>query len=153
MDFYRFDTPVGSMALAAEQGRIIRVFLPNSPTPRLMPRETPLLKRASEEILEYLSGTRRCFDLPLAPEGTGFQRQVWQALLEIPFGETRSYRQMAAQVGCPGGSRAVGSAAGRNPLPILIPCHRVIAADGSLGGYSGGTELKKALLTLESYVE
>ena len=153
MDFYCFDTPAGPMALASEADRLVRVWLPGSPVPMLMPRETPLLKRASDELLEYLSGGRRTFDLPLAPEGTGFQRKVWQALESIPFGETRSYGQVAEAVGCPGGARAVGGALRANPLPILLPCHRVVAADGSTGGYSGGAALKKRLLTLEGYVK
>ena len=153
MDFYCFDSPVGYMALAAEEGRLVRVYLPNAPTPRLMPRETPLLKKAAEELSAYLSGTRRSFDLPLAPEGTDFQKKVWRTLEDIPRGETRSYADVARAVGCPGGARAVGAALAANPLPILIPCHRVVGADGSPGGYSGGAALKKMLLLLEGYVK
>ena len=114
-----------------------------------MPHETPLLHRAKEQLLEYLAGERKKFDLPLAPHGTPFQQRVWNALQEIPWGETRSYKDIALAVDCPKGFRAVGMANRSNPLPIFIPCHRVIAADGSLGGYAGGLELKKALLTIE----
>ena len=153
MDFYCFDTPVGYMALAAEEDRLVRVYLPNAPTPRLMPRETPLLKKAADEILEYLSGTRKAFDLPLAPECTAFQQKVWQALEHVPFGQVRSYKELAEAVDCPEGFQAVGGALSANPLPILIPCHRVVGADGTPGGYSGGAELKKHLLTLEGYVK
>ena len=153
MEFFQFSTPIGVIALAADEEKqaITRLYLPNSPTPRLMPRETPLLARGRIQLLEYLSGMRRDFDLPLAPEGTPFLQQVWTELQRIPWGETRSYRELAVAVGCPRGFRAVGMANNRNPIPILIPCHRVVCADGALGGYTGGPELKKALLRLEGH--
>ena len=149
MDFWMFDTPIGYMALGAENGSLIRVYLPNAPTPRLMPRKTPLLERAEQQLQEYFRGDRKMFDLPLAPEGTDFQKRVWTALQTIPYGETRTYKQLASMANCPQGYRAVGMANNRNPLPILIPCHRVIGADGSMTGYTGGMELKRALLELE----
>lgn len=151
MDFFMFDSPVGLLAVAAEEEKIIRVYLPNTPTPRLMSRETPLLVRARDQILEYLAGTRRSFDLPLHAEGTPFQQTVWNALKEIPFGQTRTYQEIAQAVSCPRGAQAVGSALGENPLPILLPCHRVICSDGTLGGYAGGVSLKEALLQLEGF--
>ena len=149
MEFLLFETHLGYMALSEEEGHITRLYLPNTPTPRLMPHETPLLSRAREQLLEYLAGERKKFDLPLAPQGTPFQQKVWKALQEIPWGETRSYKDIALAADCPKGFQAVGMANHRNPIPIFIPCHRVIAADGSLGGYAGGLELKKALLTIE----
>lgn len=149
MEFSFFETPLGYMALGEEEGHITRLYLPTTPTPRLMPHETPLLSRAREQLLEYLAGERKEFDLPLAPQGTPFQQKVWKTLREIPWGETRSYKDIALAADCPKGFRAVGMANHRNPIPIFIPCHRVIAADGSLGGYAGGLELKKALLTIE----
>ena len=149
MEFLLFETHLGCMALGEEEGHITRLYLPNTPTPRLMPHETPLLSRAREQLLEYLTGERKKFDLPLAPQGTPFQQKVWKALQEIPWGETRSYKDIALAADCPKGFQAVGMANHRNPIPIFIPCHRVIAADGSLGGYAGGLELKKALLTIE----
>lgn len=149
MEFLFFETPLGYMALGEEEGHITRLYLPNSPTPRLMPHETPLLGRAKEQLLEYLAGERKVFDLPLAPQGTPFQQKVWNALRDIPWGETRSYRDIAVAVDSPKGFRAVGMANHRNPIPIFIPCHRVVGADGSLTGYAGGLELKKALLTIE----
>jgi len=152
MDFLLFDTPLGQMGLAAENGAITRLYLPNSPTPRLMPHPTPLLEAGQAQLLEYLTGERRAFDLPLAPRGTPFQEKVWAALLGIPWGQTRSYRDIALAVDCPRGFRAVGLANRRNPIPILIPCHRVVGADGSLTGYAGGLELKRALLELEGIV-
>ena len=149
MDFCLFDTPVGQMALAGEGDAISRLYLPGLPLPRLASRETPLLARGREELLEYLAGARRDFDLPLAPQGTPFQQRVWAALREIPYGQTRSYRELALAAGSPRGYRAVGMANHWNPIPILIPCHRVVGADGSLTGYAGGLELKRKLLELE----
>ena len=151
MDFFMFDSPIGYMALAAEDEKLVRVYLPNAPTPRLMPRETPLLARARDQILEYLNGARKDFDLPLAPEGTAFQQKVWAALREIPFGQTRTYQDISAAVDCPRGAQAVGNALADNPLPLLLPCHRVICSDGSLGGYAGGEALKERLLRLEGF--
>lgn len=149
MEFYSFETPLGHMALGEEQGAIVRLYLPNAPTPRLLSHSTPLLERGREQLLEYLGGSRRDFDLPLAPQGTSFQQRVWQALRDIPYGQTRTYRDIALAAGCPRGFRAVGMANHRNPIPIFIPCHRVVGADGSLTGYAGGLELKQSLLKLE----
>ena len=149
MEFLLFDTPLGSMALGEEEGAIIRLWLPGQPTPRLMSRETPLLGRGRQELLEYLSGERRDFDLPLQPKGTPFQLRVWNALRDIPYGQTRTYAQIAQAVESPRGFRAVGMANHHNPIPILIPCHRVVGADGSLTGYAGGVERKQRLLTHE----
>jgi methylated-DNA-[protein]-cysteine S-methyltransferase len=101
------------------------------------------------QLREYFAGKRAAFDLPLAPEGTAFQRSVWRQLQEIPYGETISYGELARRVGNPKASRAVGSANGANPVPIVIPCHRVIAGDGTLGGFGGGLLTKQTLLTLE----
>ncbi len=111
--------------------------------------ETPLLKEASAQLQAYFSQKLRVFDLPLHFESTAFRQAVWQALLTIPYGQTISYRALSERVGAPRAYRAVGNANGRNPLPIFIPCHRVIAHDGSLGGYSGGLGIKVALLSLE----
>ncbi len=109
----------------------------------------PLIERTRQQLDQYFDGTRRDFDLPLAPLGTAFQREVWLALAAIPYGQTLSYAQLAARVGRPAASRAVGAANGRNPLPIVLPCHRVIGADGSLTGFSGGLPIKRFLLQLE----
>ena len=111
--------------------------------------QTSLLQETEEQLNEYFAGVRREFDLPLAPRGTPFQQAVWQQLLRIPYGEVRTYGQLAAALGKPGASRAVGSACRRNPLCILIPCHRVVGADGSLTGYAGGLDIKEYLLELE----
>ena len=149
MEFWMFETPVGCMAVGEEDGALVRLWLPNQPMPRLMPHKTPLLERAQGQILEYFNGQRQVFDLPLSPVGTQFQQKVWKALLDIPYGETESYGELAARIGCPGGARAVGLANRNNPLPILIPCHRVVGAKGALTGYAGGVELKQRLLEHE----
>ena len=107
------------------------------------------MQAAEAQLGEYFAGRRRRFELPLAPQGTPFQRQVWQALAGIPYGATVSYAQLARQIGNPAGLRAVGAANGRNPLPIVLPCHRVIGADGELTGFGGGLPVKQFLLQLE----
>ena len=150
MEFWMFDTPLGTMAVGEEEGAIVRLWLPNTPKPRLMPHKTPLLERAEEQILEYLNGQRQEFDLPLAFMGTDFQKKVWKALRDIPYGQTERYGELAERIGCPGGARAVGMANRCNPLPILVPCHRVVGAKGQLTGYAGGLEMKRTLLELEN---
>jgi methylated-DNA-[protein]-cysteine S-methyltransferase len=112
---------------------------------------TPLLEKAAKQLDEYFNGKRKAFDLPLSPHGTDFQIRVWKTLQTIPYGQTRSYGQIAAQTGNPKASRAVGMANNRNPIAIIIPCHRVIGADGSLTGYAGGLELKQQLLEIEGF--
>lgn len=114
------------------------------------PRPSALTARARQQLADYFAGRRRDFDLPLAPHGTDFQRRVWAALATIPFGETRSYAEIAEQLHCRGGQRAVGAANGRNPLAIVVPCHRVIGSDGRLTGYSGGIGRKQWLLAHEA---
>ena len=150
MDLILFDTPVGAIGLEEENGAIVRLLLPGAPAPRIACHETSLLTEGKRQLLEYLAGKRREFDLPLAPKGTEFYRSVWRALEEIPYGETRSYRDIAQAVGRPKAVRAVGQANHNNPIPIIIPCHRVVGANGSLTGYGGGLDLKERLLRLEA---
>ena len=146
-----FDTPVGRIGIMEENGALTHLLLPGEAAPLdATPGETPLLRKAARELTEYFAGKRRAFDLPLAPAGTAFQKRVWDALAAIPYGETRSYGEVAARIGSPHAGRAVGGANHRNPLPILIPCHRVVGADGSLTGYGGGLHVKRALLVLEN---
>lgn len=150
MAWLRFGTPFGAMALEGEDA-LTRLWLPGSlPDLREREEETPLLRAAREELLSYFSGERRDFDLPLAPAGTDFQRAVWEALKAIPYSETRTYGEIAAAVGRPKAVRAVGQANHVNPLPIFLPCHRVVGKNGALTGYAGGLDLKRALLALES---
>lgn len=149
------DSPVGPLRLAAnDEGlRLIEFPQPRHRTPvgpDWFEGEHPLIERARMQLDEYFAGRRRRFDLPLAPHGTAFQRRVWQALAAIPYGETRSYAQLAATIGAPSATRAVGAANGRNPLPIVVPCHRVIGADGTLTGFGGGLPTKQFLLHLEA---
>jgi methylated-DNA-[protein]-cysteine S-methyltransferase len=115
----------------------------------LVHQATPVIERARQQLDEYFAGQRRDFDLPLDPRGTVFQRRVWQRLTSIAYGETTTYGALARELGDPGASRAVGLANGSNPIPIVIPCHRVIGADGSLTGFGGGLPVKAALLDLE----
>lgn len=147
-------SPIGPLVLVAENGAIIGLYM-NTPRHAVVrddwveSPDDPLLRRAAEQLAEYFAGSRREFDLPLAPRGTGFQARVWEELKRIPYGETISYGELARRVGDPNASRAVGLANGRNPVSILIPCHRVIGASGKMTGYGGGIERKIALLDLE----
>jgi len=143
-------TPLGPITICATAGFITDLWLPghNSHGEFLL-NETPLLSAASLQLLEYFHGRRRVFDLPLAPAGTEFQKRVWAALQHIPYGETRSYQDIAISINNPRACRAVGQANHSNPIPIFIPCHRVIGAQGHLVGYGGGLWLKAYLLELE----
>ena len=152
VDLILFDTSLGLMGLEEEDGALVSLRLPGRPVPRIACHETPLLSEGKRQVLEYLAGQRRVFDLPLAPRGTEFYRSVWRALEAIPYGETRSYRDIAQAVGRPKAVRAVGQANHNNPIPIIIPCHRVVGANGSLTGYGGGLDLKERLLRLEAGV-
>ena len=112
-------------------------------------KETPLLKETKQQLSEFFEGKRQAFDLPLAPEGTVFQKKAWEGLQTIPYGQTRSYKQMAELAGSPRGYRAIGLANNKNPIAIIIPCHRVIGSDGKLVGFGGGLDKKELLLNLE----
>ena len=154
MNLWYVNSILGPIRLAEENKALCAVeFCPDGvPELELLPRkvvQTSLLQETEEQLNEYFAGVRREFDLPLAPRGTPFQQAVWRLLLRIPYGEVRTYGQLATALGKPGASRAVGSACRRNPLCILIPCHRVVGADGSLTGYAGGLDIKEYLLELE----
>ena len=141
------NSPIGPLTLTERDGALVRLsFGAHGPCDP----PTPVLRRAIGQLNEYFAGTRREFDLPLAPNGTEFQLACWQALTEIPYGETRSYGEQAARIGRPDRARAVGAANGANPIAIIQPCHRVIGADGSLVGFGGGLETKRRLLDLEA---
>lgn len=150
----RHDSPIGPLLLAADDEGIRAIEFPENRHPvkrddHWREGRHPLLEHAKRQLDEYFSGNRRQFDLPLAPRGTTFQLQVWNALRTIPFGQTRSYAQQAQTIGKPKAMRAVGAANGRNPIPIIIPCHRVIGASGALTGFGGGLPTKRFLLQLE----
>lgn len=147
---YFYETAMGRVGIAAEDDAITNVFFGNTVTPKEYETvSTPLLERAAAQLTEYLAGQRRDFDLPLAPVGTAFEQEVWQALCRIPYGETKTYGEVAAELERPKACRAVGRANGLNPISIFIPCHRVIGAGGRLTGYAGGLEMKERLLRLE----
>lgn len=150
-----YTSPLGRMLLAAIGERLLGVWfddqahLPDLSACTSAP-DHPLLQRTAQQLTQYFAGQRRTFDVPLASvAGTPFQQAVWQALQDIPFGSTSSYGELAARIGKPAAVRAVGAAVGRNPLSIIVPCHRVIGASGNLTGYAGGLPRKTALLTLE----
>jgi methylated-DNA-[protein]-cysteine S-methyltransferase len=151
MRYSTLTTPIGELMLTADDdGALTGVNLPNRhPDPAGWVRDDELLADARRQLSEYFAGERTTFDLPLRPAGAPFQLRVWEALLRIPYGETASYGEIARGLGHPTASRAVGAANGRNPIAIVVPCHRVIGSNGSLTGYAGGLECKRALLDLE----
>ncbi len=147
------DTPVGPVTIAGDGQVITHVRMQDQAHPPAglegWVEDDAAFEGAVRQLREYFAGERTSFELELAPEGTDFQKRVWKALEDIPYGETRSYGQLAAAIGSPGAARAVGLANGRNPIGIVVPCHRVIGADGSLTGYGGGLDRKQVLLELE----
>lgn len=138
------------LSCGVEDGAVERLsFGKRDPTPDPPPEAVRLWKQVEEELAKYFAGERRAFDLPLRFSGTEFQRLVWEELLKIPYGETRSYGEIVSLIGRPGAARAVGAACHANPICILIPCHRIVGASGALTGFGGGLWAKKRLLTLE----
>jgi methylated-DNA-[protein]-cysteine S-methyltransferase len=150
----RVASPVGILRLLASDEALVGVYFEEhrgTPAVEARPvRSRPILDRAERELAEYFAGTRTRFTVPVEARGTAFQRAVWGALREIPFGERRSYAELARAVGRPRAVRAVGAANGKNPLSIVVPCHRVVGSDGSLTGYAGGLAAKERLLALET---
>ena len=144
---FSYETKLGSVTIIEEDGALLAITTHR--TYEGIEQETPLTKEAFRQLSEYLLGERKSFDLPLNPRGTVFQQQVWKALCDIPYGETRSYKQIAEAIGNPKAVRAVGMANNRNPLLIVVPCHRVIGANGKLVGYGAGIDKKEFLLKLE----
>lgn len=149
------ETPVGALQIAVDaDGKLVEVLLPNRRPTALSSGQLPTaaergMRAARAQLSEYFAGKRREFDLPLEPAGSPFERQVWKRLLTVPYGVTTSYGAIASELGLINGARAVGRANGANPIPIVIPCHRVIGSNGELTGYGGGLPLKRALLELE----
>lgn len=151
MNFYAYNTSIGKIGIGEEDGYITNIYL----TPETFPRnvkvfESDVIKEAGRQLKAYFSGDLVEFNLPLRPEGTEFMKKVWNALCSIPYGETASYKDIAVKVNSPKGYRAVGNANNKNPLPIVIPCHRIIGTDGKLVGYAGGMDMKEKLLNLEN---
>jgi methylated-DNA-[protein]-cysteine S-methyltransferase len=151
-----FESPIGGMLLAATGKGLSGIYFdrqkhfPGKDSAWKHDPDNPHLKRAKRQLAEYFAGKRRQFDLALDPSGTGFQKRVWKAISGVPYGETISYGELARRAGFPAGARAAGAATGRNPIGIVVPCHRIVGSDGSLTGYAGGLEKKRALLALEA---
>ncbi|MDD3270128.1 MAG: methylated-DNA--[protein]-cysteine S-methyltransferase [Syntrophomonadaceae bacterium] len=147
---YFYPSEIGKIGIAAEDNFITNLYFSGEPIPQdAVIQETEILKEAGNQLQAYFSGQLKVFILPLAPTGTEFMRRVWQSLQTIPYGETRSYQEVAQSIGNKKAYRAVGQANNRNPLPIFIPCHRVIGANGKLIGYGSGLDIKAKLLELE----
>jgi methylated-DNA-[protein]-cysteine S-methyltransferase len=153
-----FDSPVGELKIVASEKGLVAILWPTDDPARVRlitlveDTQHPILLEAERQLRAYFAGKLRTFNLALDPRGTAFQKRVWEALLTIPFGETRSYAQIAKQIGTPTAYRAVGAANGKNPLSIVAPCHRVIGSNGGLTGCAGGLAAKQKLLTMESGV-
>lgn len=150
------DTVIGKLYIAETDGALSHLlFVQDDADAEQYKAEgmnSPVLEEVRDQIISYLAGTRTSFDLPLSPKGTPFQERVWKALLTIPYGQTISYKELAVRAGNPKACRAVGMANNRNPIALIIPCHRVIGADGKLVGYGGGLPLKEHLLRLEGVI-
>lgn len=155
--FYKeINSPVGILKLVASDEALVAILWEKEKLGRVrldemeLSNKHPILVKTETQLKEYFKGQRKVFDLPLAAIGTSFQQQVWNELCEIPFGETRSYGELATKMGSPKASRAVGAANGKNPISIVVPCHRVIGKNGKLTGFAGGLGVKEILLKLES---
>jgi len=150
-----FESPHGQMLLVADGEGLCGVYFEGQKYhPQIAPEwrrdaSHPLLHQAKRELIEYFGGERERFETALAPKGTSFQRAVWKAISTVRFGETISYGELALRAGCPGSARAAGAATGRNPITIIVPCHRIVGSNRSLTGYAGGLDRKRALLALE----
>jgi methylated-DNA-[protein]-cysteine S-methyltransferase len=149
LDRMTIESPLGLLCLIARGDELAGVYLQDQTSPEASERTTAPLVRTARQLAEYFAGDRQTFDLPIAPRGSGFQERVWRALLAIPYGTTWTYGELARAIGRPAASRAVGSANAANPISIIVPCHRVIAASGALTGYAGGLAAKQWLLSHE----
>jgi methylated-DNA-[protein]-cysteine S-methyltransferase len=154
-----YESPHGRMLLVANDEGLSGVYFDGQ---KYLPKVDPewrrdarhaLLRQAKRELAEYFGGERERFETALAPEGTPFQRSVWKAISKVGFGKTITYAELARRAGYPGSARAAGAATGRNPISIIVPCHRIVGSDGSLTGYAGGLDRKRALLALESGIQ
>lgn len=157
--YSRFDTPLGPVVAVAEEGGLVHVDFVGARYERpigpdwIDDPEAPALAACREQLAEYFAGARTRFELPLAPRGSQFQQRVWREISRVPYGETITYAELARRAGSPGNARAAGAATGRNPLGVVIPCHRIVGSDGSLTGYAGGLERKRELLELEGALQ
>lgn len=153
-NIFYYNTDIGRIGIVEKDGNISNLlFEIDSPSEEYIIKESDILKEANNQLQEYLSGKRKEFSLPLDPCGTKFRKNIWNCLCAISYGETKSYKEIAEIIGNPKACRAVGSANNKNPIPIFIPCHRVIGASGKLVGYRGGLKVKEYLLKLEKAIE
>jgi methylated-DNA-[protein]-cysteine S-methyltransferase len=157
--FARYESPLGTVIAIADPHGITSIdFVDAKYAKRIEPgwvedANDPRLRKCISQLREYFAGTRREFDLPLSPHGTPFQERVWQEIARVPYGKTISYGELARRAGAPGQARAAGAATGRNPVGVVVPCHRIVGADGSLTGYAGGLSRKQRLLELEGALQ
>lgn len=157
--FARYESPLGPMFATAEEGGITHIefvgakYAPEARADWVEDPQAPDLAACGTQLAEYFAGKRTEFDLPLAPQGSEFQQRVWREIARVPYGKTISYGELAARAGAPGQARAAGAATGRNPVSLVIPCHRIVGSDGSLTGYAGGLERKRELLELEGVLQ
>lgn len=149
VSFYVYRTILGDVQILEESKAVVGISFHRIYSKNLINQETSIIKEAFKQLSEYFEGIRQDFDLPLNPKGTDFQKKIWCELTKIPYGETKSYKQIAESVGTPKACRAVGAANNKNPISIVIPCHRVIGSNGNLVGYGGGLHRKEFLLNLE----
>ncbi|MFA6988480.1 MAG: methylated-DNA--[protein]-cysteine S-methyltransferase [Candidatus Gastranaerophilaceae bacterium] len=152
-NIFYYQTPIGKIGIAEENSQITNLYFESDKisSDEYIVKETEILKEAKDQLQEYLNGSRKVFSLPLNPFGTKFAKKVWNCLCDIPYGTTQSYKEIAEKIEHSKAYRAVGLANNRNPIPIFIPCHRVIGTNGNLTGYRGGLEAKAYLLQLETY--
>lgn len=151
---YSYEFETGKLWICTDENSLIEIsFNDNLVSRNTEIKETELILKVKSQLEEYFSGKRKTFDLPLNPQGTEFQKRVWQALTKIPYGETCCYKDIAIAIGNPKASRAIGMANNKNPIPIIIPCHRVIGKNGNLTGYAGGLDIKRKLLEFEYNVK
>ena len=157
--FARYESPLGPMFATAEDDGITHIefvgakYAPEARAEWIEDPEAPDLAACGTQLAEYFAGKRTEFDLPLAPQGSEFQQRVWREIARVPYGRTISYAELAQRAGAPGQARAAGAATGRNPVSLVIPCHRIVGSDGSLTGYAGGLERKRGLLELEGVLQ
>ena len=149
-NIFFYETIIGPLGIKDDGENIVEIFFNKEEVPKdLELRETPLIKATMGQLQEYFEGKRKDFNIPMKAKGTEFQKSVWDQLLKVPYGETCSYGEIAKRIGNPKASRAIGMANNRNPISIIIPCHRVIGSSGKLVGYGGGLDIKERLLKLE----
>ena len=157
--YTRFDSPLGPVVAVAGDAGLMHVDFVGAKYERPIGPDwvedpsAPALRACREQLAQYFAGERKAFELPLAAQGSEFQRRVWQEIARVPYGETITYGELAKRAGAPGQARAAGAATGRNPLGVIVPCHRIMGADGSLTGYAGGLERKRGLLELEGALQ